>query len=240
MTITVVSKHLPQIWRYIGLPVGDSLLELLHIIEAARYHTKRFEALTHGEGEAPDNFETGIDIGSDDINHYWRFMATWIEMESFFFRGKQFLDLTWRCLGERICFGAEEIPTLSGAIMKLKDKVKDEKVRKIIHERPYFIALQTAWVNWGSELAGIRNYLEHHAMFGGLALAHGATVTDHGQITYLYLPDESPKWMENPPKREFTYNNQRSVLDYFKNRMEDIDALLVELMKVDEVLLCMN
>lgn len=234
MTITVVSKHLPQIWRHIGRPSGDSLLELLHIIEAARYHMNRFEDLTHGKGEAPKNFETGIDIGNDDVNHYWRFMASWTEMESFIFRGKQFLDRAWRCLGERICCGAENIPTLPKAIMNMKDKVKDESIRKLIRERPYFVTLELAWNNWGSELAGIRNYLEHHATFGGLALSHGITSTENGQITHLYLPDESPRWMQNPPKREFNYSKRRSALDYVKNRMENIDFLLVELMKTDD------
>lgn len=62
MTITVMSKHLPAIWRHVGRPAGDSLLELLHLVESARYHLDRLESLTRGEGAAPSNFDPGIDV----------------------------------------------------------------------------------------------------------------------------------------------------------------------------------
>lgn len=239
MTITVVSKHLPVIWRHVGRPgrpAGDSLLELLHLVESARYHLHRFEVLTRGEDEAPSNFESGIDAYGEELNHYWRFMAAWIELESFLFSSKQFLDRAWRCLGERVGCGAENIATLPKAINNLTTKVKDKEVVNLIRQRPYFVTLVEAWNEWGQELAGIRNYVEHHASFGGLALAHGATIARGEHITHLYLPDESPQWMENPPKRTFTFEKRRSALEYLRNRINDIDSLVAKLMYVDEPL----
>ena len=236
MTITVISKHLPAVWGHVGYPAGDSLLELLHLVESARYHLHRFELLTHGKDKAPSDFEPGIDVPRKELNHYWLFMTAWIELESFLFSGKQFLDRAWRCLGESVGCGAENIATLPKAINTLSAKVKDKEVANLLTQRPYFVTLVEAWNEWGQELAGIRNYVEHHASFGGLALAHGATITEGENIAHLYLPDESPQWMENPPKRTFTFEKRRSALVYLRNRMNDIDHLVVKLMAVNEPL----
>jgi hypothetical protein len=240
MTITVMSRHLPAIWRHVGHPAGDSLLELLHLVESVRYHVDRLQSLTHGEGKAPSHFQPGIDVRGDELNEHWRFMAAWIELESIFLRGKQFLDRAWRCLGERVGRGAQDIATLPAAINKLPAKVKAKDVVEIVRQSPYFIALVEAWNDWGRELAGVRNYIEHHAAFGGLTVAHGGTMANGQRIALLYLPDQSPQWMDNPPKRTFTYNTRRPALDYARDRMRDIDRLVVRLMSVDEPLLYLD
>jgi hypothetical protein len=116
MNIATLSKHLPLVINYVQTPPGDCLLEVVHLVESARYHLTNLDELIVGKGHAPANFVPGVDFRGEVLNEHWRVMASWIEFEAFLNASKRCLDRSWCCLGEQLGEGAKKIRTLGKAI----------------------------------------------------------------------------------------------------------------------------
>src|SRR3989344_1569624 len=83
MNIATLSKHLPLVISYVQTPPGDCLLEVVHLVESARYHLVNLNELIAGNGSAPANFMPGVDFRGEVLNEHWRVIASWIEFEAF-------------------------------------------------------------------------------------------------------------------------------------------------------------
>ena len=135
------------------------MLEVVHLVESTRYHLFNLEQLTSGEGSTPSNFQSGVDFTGAELDTHWRIMASWIEFEAFLSAGKRCLDRAWCCLAERLGPETSKIRTLGGAIYNLSKRVKDKETKQLVARLPNFSYLQTAWKDWGQELADLRNYV---------------------------------------------------------------------------------
>lgn len=237
MTITVISKHLPAAVRFFYSPAGPRILNLIHLVESARYHHLRLEELSSAIGQAPDDFESGLEIQKPELDHYYRFMASFFELESFFFAVKRFLDYSWCCIGEPFGKDAERIRTLPQAIFQMKKFVKNPDDRKTLQSRKFYLVLENAYKDWGEKAARVRNYVEHVAPLGGLANSYQITATNEKQIFDPFLPDVIPDRTQTISKEQLTYNNKESFTAYVRTTMQNVDGLLQTLLNVEEPLL---
>ena len=162
-------------------------------------------------------------------------MASWIEFEAFLSAAKRCLDRAWCCLGECLGDEASEIRTLGGSIYNLSKKVKNDEVKKFIIRLPYFSHLQTAWNEWGQELADLRNYVEHQAPLGGRSFGFIQN-TVHGEGIRIFIPDEIPRHQENVQKRTLAFSKQLSANVYAQDTMKRLDDLIAALLSEGEVL----
>jgi len=233
--ISTLSKHLPGVIRYVQTPPGDCVLEVVHLVESARYHLFNLDRLTSGEGSAPRDFQSGVDFTGAELDAHWRTMASWIEFEAFLSAGKRCLDRAWCCLGERLGPDASKIRTLGGAIYKLNKRVKDQGIKEFVIRLSYFSHLQTAWRDWGQELADLRNYVEHQAPLGGRSFGF-TQETEQGDIIRIFIPDEIPENKENVPKRTLTFSKQLTANAYARHTMTRLDDLIAVLLREGEVL----
>lgn len=237
MTITVISKHLPAAGRFFYSPAGPRILNLIHLVESARYHILRFEELTSGIGQGPNDFESGLDIQKPELDHYYRFMASFFELESFFSAVKRFLDHSWCCIGEPFGKGAERIRTLPQAIFQMEKSVKNPDDRKTLQSKQFYTVLENAYKDWGRGAAEVRNYIEHVAPLGGLTNSYQITVTDGKQVFDPFLPDVIPDRTQTISKEQLTYNNKKSFTVYVRKTMQNMDGLLQALLNIEEPLL---
>jgi hypothetical protein len=88
--ISVLSQHLPLIFTTLKEPFRSNSLEVVHLVESARYHKSNLVRLGLGNGQAPSDFNPGIDCPNEERNRYWQVMAMTIEFESFLFFRKTF------------------------------------------------------------------------------------------------------------------------------------------------------
>lgn len=211
------------------------MLEVVHLVESARYHLFNLERLTSGNGSAPPAFESGVDFTGAELDAHWRTMASWIEFEAFLSAGKRCLDRAWCCLGELLGPETSEIRTLGGVMYNLNKKVKDESIKEFINRLPYFSNLKTAWMEWGQELADLRNYVEHQSPLGGRSFGFSQK-TDTGTIIRIFIPDEIPAGKEKVPKRTLTFSKQLTANDYGRSAMVRLDQLVHALLGEGEIL----
>jgi hypothetical protein len=91
--------------------------------------------------------------------------------------------------------------------------------------------LNDVWEDWGSELADLRNYVEHEAPMGGRAFGY-TQVTSGGKIIKIMIPDVIPSRNDSTPKREFTYNEQKTAEIYGQEIINELDMLVNNLLSV--------
>lgn len=99
--IGVLSRHLPNAIRHLNGPHGDCILELIFLVESARYHQQNFVKLNSRDGLAPADFQSGTDLRGANLDRIWCGVAAIIEFEAFLTTVKRSLDRAWWCLGER-------------------------------------------------------------------------------------------------------------------------------------------
>ncbi len=235
MNIATLSKHLPLVIGYVQTPPGDCLLEVVHLVESSRYHLTNLNDLVAGNGCAPNNFIPGIDFRGEVLNEHWRIMASWIEFEAFLNAAKRCLDRSWCGLGEQLGEEPSKIRTLGKAIHNLNKSIKKEEVKEIINKSNYFLLLKEAWESWGAELTDLRNYVEHEAPLGGRAFGY-TQVTSDGKIIKIMIPDTIPSRNDSTPKREFTYNEQKTAEVYGQKIINELDVLVNNLLTNGEEL----
>lgn len=211
------------------------MLEVVHLVESARYHLFNLERLTSGNESSSPAFKSGVDFAGEELDAHWRTMASWIEFEAFLSAGKRCLDRAWCCLGELLGPETSEIRTLGGAIYNLNKKVNDERIKEFINRLPYFSHLKTAWAEWGRELADLRNYVEHQAPLGGRSFGFSQE-TEKGTVIRIFIPDEIPARKEKLPKRALTFSKQLTANDYGNNAMVRLDQLVHVLLGEGEML----
>ncbi|MCO6414098.1 MAG: hypothetical protein J5I92_15270 [Thiogranum sp.] len=211
------------------------MLEVVHLVESARYHLFGLERLTSGRGRAPPAFEPGVDFAGEILDAHWRTMASWIEFEAFLGATKRCLDRAWCCLGEALGDEASEIRTLGGAVYNLNKKVRDESLKSFISQLSYFKQLVAAWTEWGQELADLRNYVEHQAPLGGRSFGF-TQETETGAVIRIFIPDEIPRGKGKVPKKVLTFSKQISANEYGSNTMARLDKLVSDLLRNGELL----
>ncbi len=161
--ITTISKHMARSAPFFGSRQDSRFLGIIHLVETCRYHLHQFQMLAASQGTAPPDFQPGISIPQPDKNHeldhLYRFMATWFEVEAFFLSSKRFLDNCWCLLAEHYRGGAETIPTLGPALddRRLTKAVASEELLDQIRGDSYYCELQRIWNAWGRELTDLRN-----------------------------------------------------------------------------------
>ena len=149
--------------------------------------------------------------------------------------GKRFLDSCWCLLAEYYENGADTISTLGGALNKAKihKAVKSEKLRDRILNDSYYCELQKTWNTWGKELADLRNYFEHEIPFGGMIFNDFKIWNRDGQQCFdTFLPDQIRSGKRRIPKQHFTFHRKRSITQYMRERMSDIDNLVETLFPI--------
>ncbi|MBW2562028.1 MAG: hypothetical protein JRE40_14410 [Deltaproteobacteria bacterium] len=131
--------------------------------------------------------------------------------------------------------GAEIIDTLGRALdsQQLLRAVKSKELQNQICSDNYYCELQRIWNVWGRELADLRNYVEHEIPFGGMTF-NAFKIWDHEgrQCCDPFLPDQIRSGKKRIPKRQFTFKQERSLTQYMRERMEDIDTLVETLFPV--------
>jgi hypothetical protein len=224
---------------FLGGASSSRFLGIIHLVEMCRYHLYRYETLSAGQGTAPPGFEAGIDIPQPDKNHeldhLYRFMVTWFEVEGFFMSGKRFLDNCWCLLAQYYGNGAESIVTLGRALDKarLRRAVKSENLEAQICSDKYYHELQDAWNSWGKELTDLRNYFEHEIPLGGMIFNEFVWQYHEGQQRLdTFVPDQIRSGKSRIPKQQFTFMKRRLLSQYMGTRMEDIDALMDNLFPI--------
>lgn len=231
MVITALSKHLPLIFAHFDGDQGNRpwlncMLDLAYLAESARYHTENLLRLTSGRGNSPDNFQSGVDFSGPELDRHWRVMASYIEFEAFLSSAKRFLDRAWCSLGEEIGGDFAKIRTLGKVLLRNESWIRE--IRQQLRLCEYFNLLETAWNEWGNELASIRNYAEHNSPFGGRSVAYSIQQQSGEQIVLL-LPDRIPDNKELTSKDKLSYSTQRWAADLVKQSMADIDHALERL-----------
>ena len=93
--------------------------------------------------------------------------------------------------------------------------------------------MKNAWVDWGSELAGLRNYVEHEAPLGGRAFGYTQIISS-GKIIKIMIPDVIPSRNDSTAKREFTYNEQKTAEIYGEKIINELDILVNNLLSVGD------
>ena len=235
MFISTISKHLPAVITYVQTPIGDCLLEVVHLVESARYHLHNLDRLTSGAGNAPQGFQAGVDFKGVVLDSHWRIMTSLIEFEAFLASAKRCLDRAWCCVGPLLGKETARIRTLGGAVYDLTRKVKDKSVLEVLEHLTYFNILKNAWFEWGSELADLRNYVEHQAPFGGRSFGY-TQQTQEGEIIKIFIPDEVPSGKADVPKRELTFNKQITANVYGHQTIAKLDILVTSLLNQRDVL----
>ena len=237
--ITTISKHMARSAAFLGGQSSSRFLGIIHLVEKCRYHLYRFETLASGQGTAPPGFQPGIRLPQPDKNqeldHLYRFMVTWFEIEAFFMSGKRFLDNCWCLLAEYYKNGADTISTLGGALnrAKIHKAVKSEKLQARILNDNYYCELQRIWNAWGRELADLRNYFEHEIPFGGMIFNEFKIWLQEEQQSFdTFLPDQIRCGKNRIPKQHFTFKQKRSLTQYMRERMADIDILVETLFPI--------
>jgi hypothetical protein len=219
---------------FLGGQSSARFLGLIHLVETCRYHLFQFEMLTAGQGDAPPGFEPGIKISPHEVDHLYRFMVSWFEMEAFFMAGKRFLDTCWCFLAEQYGNGADKIKTLGSALdkAKLSTHVKSEILNQISNDT-YYCELHRIWNVWGRELANLRNYMEHEIPFGGMTFNEFKIWQQDGRQCFdTFLPDQIRRGKSYIPKHRFTFQHTRSLREYMRERMMDIDTLVETLFPI--------
>jgi len=235
MFISTLSKHLSAVITYAQTPLGDCFLEVVHLVESARYHLNNLDRLMSGEGNAPQGFQAGVDFKGEVLDSYWRVMASLIEFEAFLASGKRSLDRAWCCVGELLGEETAKIRTLGRAVYNLTRNVKDKTVLEVLEQCTYFNILKNAWCEWGGELADLRNYVEHQAPLGGRFFGY-TQQTQKGEIIKIFVPDEIPSSKADVPKRDLTFNKQITVNVYGHQKIAELDILVASLLNERDVL----
>lgn len=237
--ITTISKHMARSAAFLGGQDSSRFLGIIHLVETCRYHLYRFEMLSAGQGTAPPGFQPGISIPQPDknheIDHLYRSMAIWFEVEGFFLSGKRFLDNCWCLLAEYYKNGAETICTLGGSLnsQKLLKAVKSKGLQDQICSDNHYRELQRIWNVWGRELTNLRNYIEHEMPFGGMTFNAFKIWHHEGRQCFdPFLPDQIWSEKKRIPKQQFTFKQKRSLTQYMRERMEDIDTLVETLFPI--------
>ena len=210
------------------------MLEIVHLVESARYHLSNLERLTSGQGTVPPGFEAGVDFEGVVLDSHWRVMASLIEFEAFLSVTKRCLDRAWCCLGERLGGEASNVRTLARAIHKLK-RGKDQGVKKVLQELEYFAVLERAWREWGRDAANLRNYVEHGAPVGGRAFGFTEFFGDSESVK-LFVPDKIPEQKENPGKRGFTFTKQLTIDVFSRDIMVRLDLTMIDILREGDAL----
>lgn len=232
--IGILSKHLPKTVFHLGSPPGDCILELIFLVESARYHLHNFQKLIQGNGEAPTDFQSGTDIKGEMLNHIWCQMVSITEFEAFLTTSKRCLDRGWWCLAGRFGEKTKSADTLYRATTRLSDFIKDKNICKLIESLDYYSILKDAWEEWGAELANLRHFIEHHAPLGG-RISHPIShkIEDGVSNIDFYIPDHIPIAGKKVKKSELKYFYKRSAVEYANSVMLKLDSLVSKLL--DEV-----
>lgn len=235
MFISTLSKHLPAVIDYMQTPPGDCLLEVVYLVESARYHLHNLNELTTGKAPAPKDFQSGVDFKGEALNSHWRIMAALIELEAFLTSAKRYLDRSWCCIGERLGDETSKIKTLGGAVYNLDKKVKDKKVIERLNNTTYYVTLNDAWSEWGAKLADLRNYVEHQAPLGGQSFGY-TQKTDEGDVIKIFIPDDVPSSRSEIPKKSLAFEKQITANNYCQHIIEKMDELTNALLSEAKVL----
>ncbi len=226
MFINALGKHLPLVFSRLNEPTKSDFLELVYLIESARYHLQRLEDLTAGKGKAPENYEFGAPLGDGEEPHrYWRFMAATIEFEGFLFVAKRFLDAAWRVLKKDLGEEWARIDTLGDAVNQNQAEFTEQ-----IDAHPYFLTLKNAWSSWAKDLADLRNYIEHKSPYGGKTTGY-SLVSEGGERLILLLPDQIKENGKRLPKNRLTYSEGKQALEYVRSKMIQIDPAFESLIE---------
>ena len=220
---------------FLGSQSSARFLGIIHLVETCRYHLGQFEMLATGQGTAPPGFQPGIKIRKHEVDHLYRFMVSWFEVEAFFMSSKRFLDNCWCLLAEHYGNGANSIRTLGGALdkAKIRKAVKPESLQAKIFRDRYYCELKRIWAAWGKELTGLRNYIEHEIPFGGITFNEFKIWQHEGRQCFdTFLPDKIGSRKNCIPKQQFTFQERRSLLQYMRKRMDDIDNLVETLFPI--------
>lgn len=236
--ITVISKHMARSAPFLGRKAGSRLLALIHLVEACRYHLSRFETLASGQGSAPPAFEPGIDIkDKQQLDHLYSFMASWFEVEAFLLSAKRFLDQCWCLRAESFQNGAERVKTMGAAMnsQRMHQVIKSQELEAQIYEDRFYRELRRVWDAWGRELVDLRNYIEHEIPWGGMTFNEFKISVRGGgpQEFDTFLPDQIPSRHSRIPKEKFTFKEHKSLTQYMRDRMTDVDALVDRLFPID-------
>ncbi len=235
MFICTLSKHLPSVKGYLKTPPGDCLLEVVYLVESARYHLHNLNELTTGEAPAPKDFQSGVDFKGEVLNSHWRTMAALIELEAFLTSAKRYLDRSWCCIGERLGNETSKIRTLGGAVYNLDKKVKDKNIIEVLNNTPYYVTLYGAWSEWGAKLADLRNYVEHQAPLGGRYFGY-TQKTDEGDVIKIFIPDYVPSSKSEISKTSLEFKKQITANSYCQQIIEKMDELTNVFLREAEVL----
>ena len=237
--ITTISKHMARSASFLGGQDCERFLGIIHLVETCRYHLYQFEMLAAGQGTAPPGFQPGISIPQPDkgheLDHLYRHMVIWFEIEAFFLSGKRLLDNCWCLFAEHYRNGAESIDTLGRSLdsQRLLKALKSQEHYDRICSDNYYSELRRVWNVWGRELVDLRNYIEHEIPFGGMTFNAYKVWQEKGHQWFeLFLPDQIRSDTKRIPKQQFTFNCQRSLNQYMRERMEDIDTLIETLFHI--------
>jgi hypothetical protein len=102
------------------------MLEVVHLVESARYHLLNLDRLTSGEGSAPSDFQSSGFTGAE-LDTHWRTMVHG-SVRGFFIR-RQTMSRPCVVLFENALDLSAEIHTLGAAIFNLDKRIKDERIK---------------------------------------------------------------------------------------------------------------
>ena len=228
MFISTLSKHLPAVVDFFGTPPGDSLIEVVYLVESARYHLHNLDKLTTSDVNTPDGFQAGMDFGDDELNTHWKIMVAIVELEAFLTSVKRVLDRSWCCIGDQFGPEVSKVRTLGGAIYNLEKEVRDKDLVNAVKTTSYFFILQKAWEEWGNELTNLRNYIEHQAPLGGRSFGY-TEITPDGKVIKLFIPDTIPSSKKMVKKPNLKFETQRLANKYCMDTITKVDDFVQEL-----------
>jgi len=227
--ITVISKFLPLLTM---IPAADTiLLKNIHLIELIRYHRDRLKTISNHEISVPEGFQSGLDIGIGETHHLYRFMCLWFELESLIKTGRSFLDFFWRTIAihNKDAQKLDDIKNqryLSQAMNKLGKKGDCDFKKTATYKY-----LEHEWLSWGAYLIRFRNYLEYGQPLGGmLRKAVGSIIQTNNHID-ITIPDNFPSYGEDIDNYNFTFNNNKKVLNFANSVVSGIDRMFPEIIE---------
>jgi hypothetical protein len=197
-------------------------LELVHLVESARYHKINLIHLGLGNGQAPSDFNPGIDCPKEEINRYWQVMAMTMEFESFLFSGKRFLDGAWLFFRSNLDMKLSKVHSLGGFVNEFKQNNSFSRL-------PYLKFLVDSWYSWGKDLNDLRNYAEHESPLGGKGFGFIALLQENRQMNRVCLPETIYKNEERIPKEQLSYTSNKTTDDYVNSQMLNIDNTFIQL-----------
>ncbi len=219
--ISVFSQYLPLIFNTFKEPFISNSLELVHLVESARYHKDNLIHLGLGNGQAPSDFNPGVNFPIEERNRYWQKMVMVMEFESFIFSGKRFLDGAWLFFRSNLDGNLSKVDSLGGFVNEFKQN-------NSFPELPYLMSLVDSWHSWGKDLNDLRNYTEHESPLGGKGFGLTLLQENH-QIHRLCIPEAIYKNGKRIPKEKLSYASNKTADEYVISQMLNIDNTFIKL-----------